>query len=154
MKKAVNFFIFLIIAVLICAFITSKDVSVNTGFNMLNKSGMLETITAKEAFLNCFKNGDPYVLSSFYADNILFMSDDGEEIFSGKEMEKALVLFFANHPPKYFLVRHNSRSKGGKSRLLVGRYESSNKETFRITASTIEDEIDMLEICLEHEVIF
>jgi len=93
-------------------------------------------------------------LSPFFAEDVLFMTDEGEEVFSGKETEKALVLFFDNHPPKHFLIRHNSMSKGGKSHLLVGKYGSQNKETFRITASIIENEIDMLELCLDHEELF
>ncbi len=154
MKKIVRYFILLVVIVLAYTSFTSRDLLLNTGFSKLNKSSMIDIVTPLQAFTDCFKKGDPYALSPFFAENVLFMTDEREEIFLGKETEKALVLFFANHPPKYFLIRHNSMSKGGKSLLLVGKYESQNKDKFRITASIIENEIDMLELCMESEEIF
>lgn len=153
MKKILKIAGILILLVGVCLVFKSENFSVPMHSNSVAHSPSVNQ-TLEQSYIQCFRTGNTSILSPFFAKNILFMSDDGEDIFSASETKNTLDLFFTNNPPHLFMVKHHSQSGGGKSRLLIGEYTDKSTKKFRITASVINEKIDMFEVCSENAVLF
>jgi len=77
-------------------------------------------------------SGKAEAVSKLMDQSVELCFNDRVEFMSKSGATKALNDFFAKNPPKSFTKKHKGNSPGADSKYLIGNYESTNGNSYRV----------------------